>query len=212
MSSNTSVLLLFELKRSGAEVYGNEKKNKLSALREGLGEGLRTTLLFLNWSAPLYFKTVYFPALATSLKHYLTFSFTDSSLWISIFRWIQCDLYQLLQIGSEGTFMCLFCLFSLQTERQGWRGWGERALQIKQTIGEQNPKSQQRHIFWCETRVPHPSTATISLTSITDADQTHTWGATFIHKCAGCTVWEWLVWDTPLRSQLTANKLWGSST
>lgn len=190
-----------------------EIKRKInSALREGLDEGLRTVLLFLNWSAPLYFKTVYFHALATSLKHYPTFSFRDSSLWISIFRWIQCDLYQLLQIGSEGTFMCQFCLFSLQTERQEWRGWGERALQIKQTIGEQKTKSQQSHTFWPETRAPHPSTVTISLTSITDADQTHVWGATFIHKWAVCTVWECLVWDSPLRSLLTANKLWGGST
>lgn len=70
-------------------------------------------------------------------------------------------------------------------------------------------KSQQNHVFWLETRVPHPSTVTISLTSIADAGQTHMQGATFIHKCSGCTVWEWLVWDTPLRSQLTASKLWG---
>lgn len=110
--------------------------------------GLRTTLLLRNWSSPLYFKTVYFPALATSLKHYLTFNFRNRSLWISIFRWIQCDLYQLLQIGFEGTFMCQFCLFSLYTERQGWRGWGERALPIKQTIGEQKNKvTSESHIL-----------------------------------------------------------------
>lgn len=154
--------------------------------------GLRTTLLFRNWSSPLYFKTVYFPALGTSLKHYLTFSFRDGSLWISIFRWIQCDLYQLLQIGSEGTFMCQFYLFLLQTERKGWRVWGERALPIKQTLGEQKTKSHQSHTFWPETRVPHPSTITISLTSITDADQTHVWES-YIHTqmcslhCLGVT-------------------------
>ena len=136
----------------------NKNAITVSALRECVGEGLRTALLFLNWSAPLQFKNRSFSCSSYAFKTLSHTQLRGSSLWIGIFRWMQCDLYQLLQIGSEGTFTCQFCLFSLQTERQGWRGWRKRALQIKQTVEKWKAKSQLSHSFRPEIGAPHTHT------------------------------------------------------